>query len=183
MSISLNHDATLRKAFLILESVLTVNTYVHTYIHTYITETVTDCHRLSPRRPSLKYSPELCRHRTSHVDIPMRALCRHPNEKDINRYSQLVAYLRGEHRDMPPPPLMNRGGLIRWMHFLNKTASFFAESVLIHETGTHQTPAINTWGASCQKCHHLPEAFSTFEGALGLDNGALLRLVLPLADF
>ena len=28
MSISLNHDATLRKAFLILESVLTVNTYI-----------------------------------------------------------------------------------------------------------------------------------------------------------
>ena len=30
MSMSLNHDATLRKAFLILVSVLTVNTYIHT---------------------------------------------------------------------------------------------------------------------------------------------------------
>ena len=29
MSMSLNHDATLRKAFLILESVLTVNKYIH----------------------------------------------------------------------------------------------------------------------------------------------------------
>ena len=120
------------------------------------------------------------------VSGPWPQTNRHTLLKDI--CSGVFTGRGGGHRDMLPLGRRNR------LHEQKApwsagcvfcTKRHFSECVLIHEIGTilpHKTPTIAGAPPDENVIIYI-RRFNVFEGAIGLDNDALLRLVLPLGGF